>query len=61
SEKVLDKLFSKKKYYYPEALFTNSDYSGSHFNNKGSLRYANYLDSLIKQHLSLNTATENLN
>lgn len=50
SKKVLYELFKEISYYYPYSIFDNTDYYNAHFNNKGSLKYANYLDSLINIH-----------
>ncbi|MEX0812889.1 MAG: hypothetical protein WD048_11790 [Chitinophagales bacterium] len=54
---VLSALFGDLPFYYPNDLINTTDYEGGHFNNKGSLKYANYLDSLIKEHISAKQRT----
>lgn len=46
----LNTIFGKHNYYYPKNLMLN-DYEahGDHFNNKGAIKYANFLDSLINE------------
>lgn len=50
NKQTMDKVFKNNKYYYPEYL-TFEDYNEEddfHFNNSGSLKYANFLDTLIQ-------------
>lgn len=44
---TLNYLFGEE-YYYPIDLLKSKNYVNGHFNNEGSLIYANYLDSIIK-------------
>lgn len=49
----LHKIFSNKTYYTPINLISAEDFPKGdyHFNNNGSLKFANFLDTLIKQHV----------
>lgn len=48
---MANKVFSGKQYFYPKTVNRKTDIEnyGYHFNNSGSEKFADYLDSLIKQ------------
>ena len=52
---VIEQIFGNLEYYVPNNL-TKSDYNQPkdfHFNNSGSLKFANFIDSIIQRKLSL--------